>query len=602
MKRILTVTLLIALLSPLIGFSSRAYADAAADAADLFKHRKFEEAITFINDATAKDPTYADLYYWLGRVYIEKEDWAQAETALNKCLELKKKHDEAKAYLALVYIHNERWDDAKKMLDDGVVKSKTSKGRFLNHLGHYYLAKKDFSQADIALRKALLEEPENTEYQRDLADLNYENGVYAVAVQGYQEVLQRDTADVVTYYKMARAYFMQKQFKEAIDNASKAIALDSNYTQAYYLEGDIFMILGLSKVNAAQENEGMNGNGYDDFFKNAIWAYEHYVSTGGAETLDLLYRLGQAYYYVGAYDAAIQKLSRAIEMGSDKSVAYDFTAKALFRLKRFDEAVGAYKAYENKITKGDSNFVWGPEYFEFFRDRGVTYSQLFYDSKKEGAPDTTFLDQAIVNLKKAIELKPDEKGLWYRLALDLYNRTNYQEAIPWFEKRIEVDSTHFQSYQYIAFSYIKMSDNTKAVEYLEKMYKLKPDSPFVLKTLATTYLFQLKNREKAMEWLRKWADADTKDYEPYKWMGYIYISEKPAKMNQSIEALNKCWQRIEANGVDKCKEIDVITWLAQAQSSFDTIEHDEETMKWINRGLQCDPNNETLKKLKENLE
>lgn len=601
MRKTITATIFALLL---LGMSASVYADAATDASELVMHRKFDEAVTFINNAIAKDPTYAELYYWLGRVYVEKEDWAQAEAQFNKSLELKKKHDEAKAYLALVYIEGERWVEAKKILDEGVAKSKTAKGRFLNHLGHYHVAKKEFSEADIALRKAELEEPENIEYKRDLADMNYENGVYAVAILGYKEVLQRDSSDAVTYYKLARAYFMQKQFKEAIDNSAKAIGLDSNYTQAYYLQGDIFMILGLSRVSAALESDQTNGNGngYTDIFKNAIWAYEHYVATGGKETLDLLYRLGQAYYYVGGYDQAIEKLSRAIDMGSDKSVAYDFTAKALFRLKRYDEAVNAYRAYETKITQGDTNFVWGPEYFEFFRDRGVTYSQLFYDSKKEGVPDTSFLDQAIVNLKKAVELKPDEKSLIYRLGFDLYNRTSFAEAIPWFEKRIAMDSTHLQSYQYIAFSYIKMNDSPKAVEYLELMYKLKPDSPFVLKTLSTTYLFQIKNREKAMEWLRRWADTDTKDYEPYKWIGFIYISEKPAKKEQAIEALTKCVQRMEANGVDKCKEIDVIIWMSQALSFYDTLDKDEEALKWVNRGLQCAPNNETLKNLKENLD
>ena len=599
MRRTITATIFTALL---LGMSASVYADSASDAADLVMHRKFDQAIAFINQTIAKDPTYADLYYWLGRVYIEKEDWDQAEVQLNKAIELKKKHDEAKAYLALVYIQKERWDDAKKILDEGVAKSKTNKGRFLDHLGHYHLAKKEFSEADIALRKAELEEPDNIEYKRDLADLNYENGVYAVAINGYQDVLLKDSTDVVTYYKLARAYFMQKQFKEAIDFSSKAIGLDSSYTQAYYLQGDIFMILGLSKVSAAMENEGGNGNGYDAFFKSAIWAYEHYVATGGKETLDLLYRLGQAYYYVGGYDQAIEKLSRAIKMGSDKSVAYDFTAKALFRLKRYDEAVNAYKAYENKISGGDSLFVWGPEYFEFFRDRGLTYSSLFYDSKKEGVTDTSFLDEAIVNLKKAVELKPDEKLLLYRLGFDLYNRTNYAEAIPWFEKRISADSTHLQSYQYIAFSYIKMNDYPKAVEALERMYKLKPDSPFVLKTLANTYLFQIKNKEKAAEWYRKWAELDPKDYEPYKWIGFMYISAKPPQKDQAIDALMKCWQRIEANGVDKCKEIDVIIWLAQAHSFYDTLDHDDEALKWVNRGLQCSPNNETLKNLKTNLD
>jgi tetratricopeptide (TPR) repeat protein len=397
---------------------------------------------------------------------------------------------------------------------------------------------------------------------------------------------------------------MQKQFTEALQNINKAIDLDSNYTQAYHLAGDIYMLSGLSKVQAAQAQDPSNGttNGYTDFFKNAIWAYERYLKSGGQETVDVDYRLGQAYYYIGAYDVAIETLTKAIAMGTDKSVAYDFKAKALFRLKRFDEAIGAYRAYEEKITKGDPNFVWGKEHFEFFRDRAMTYDQLYYDSKKEGTTDTTFLVEAIPYFVKAIELNDKELFLWNRLALAHYNLGHYTEAIPWLEKRIAQDSTHLSSYQYLAFCYLKMTDYPKATGYLEKMYELNPKSEFVVKTLATTYLFQLKEREKGRKYMVSWAEIAPNSFEPFKWLGYIAISEKPAKKEQAIDNLTKAFKLIEANGVDKCKEIDVIIWLAQANSFYDDNPHAEEAMKWVKRGLQCDPNNETLKALRDNLE
>ncbi len=601
MKTILTTAALICLI---FGVGTSIYADAALDAASLISQRKLDEAISFLNEQVVKDPSYADLHYWLGRAYIEKENWSEAEKALNKCLELKKKHEEAKAYLALVYIHQEKWEEAKKILDEGVAKSKSVKGRFLDHLGKYHMARKEFSEADLAFRKAQLEEPENIEYQRDLADLNYENGVYAVAIQLYQEILARDSMDVPTHYRMGRAYYMQKQFSEALQSINKAIGLDSNYTQAYHLAGDIYMLSGLSKVQAALAQDPSNGasNGYTDIFKNAIWAYEHYLSTGGQETVDVDYRLGQAYYYVGAYEVAIERLTKAIEMGTDKSVAYDFKAKSLFRLKRFDEAIAAYKAYEDKISKGDPNFVWGKEHFEFFRDRALTYHQLYYDAKKEGIVDTTFLVDAMPHYVKAIELNDKEVFLWNRLALVYYDLGRYTDAIPLLERRIAEDSTHLSSYQYLAFSYLKMSDYPKATQYLEKMYELNPKSEFVVKTLAMTYLFQMKDREKGRKFMNLWRELAPQNYEPAKWLGYLAISEKPANKEQAINHLEKAYQLMEANGVDKCKEIDVIIWLAQANSFYDDIKHDDEALKWIKRGRACDPNNETLKSLQESLE
>src|SRR5690606_25767913 len=134
-------------------------------------------------------------------------------------------------------------------------------------------------------------------------------------------------------------------------------------------------------------------------------------------------------------------------------------------------------------------------------------------------------------------------------------------------------------------------DYNRATGYLEKMFQLNPKSVFVVKTLSTTYLFQLKDREKGRKYLLDWAELDPKNYEPFKWLGYLYITEKPVQKDRAIEYLLKSYNLMDANGVDKCKEIDVIIWLAQANSFYDDIKHDEEALKWVKRGLQCDPKN-----------
>ncbi len=571
-------------------------ADAASDAEQLFKARKYDQCIASLQKAIEKDSRYHELYYWLGRCYLEKEEYSLAEKAFDDCLDKKGNYDPAKAYLGLTYVYEGKYDEAKKILEKGAEKSKDYKARFENHLGHLYLAQGDYSNADINFRKALIAEPDNIEFQRDHADMNYENEVYAVAIGKYQDILKKDSTDAETWYKLGRAQYKQRQFTDALKDVSKAIGLDSNYTTAYNMMADIYMITGLSTLNSDAAKA-------QDFFRSAIWAYEKYLSTNGKETDEVDYRLGQAYYYVNAYESAVKYLDRAIASGTDKSQAYDQKAKALFRLQRFDEAVQAYQDYENKITGGDPNYEWTPEYYDFFRERAVTFFQLYMDGKQNGGTaDSTLLERAIPNYLKAISLKDEDPQMYVQLGLSYYYIGDYENAVPWFEKKIAAEPDVYNTYLNLAFALLKLNREEEAMQQMIKVTELKPDYILAYKTIANTYMHTLKNRAKGLEWYGKWAKADPNAYEPYKWIGFAHVSAKPVEKDAAVANLTKSINKMEANGVDICTEIDVITWLAQAHSFYETVEHDNDALKWANRGLKCDPNNETLKSLKESLE
>jgi tetratricopeptide (TPR) repeat protein len=577
------------------------HADPVIEAEAMISRHQYDSTITLLKARIEKDPSFADLYYLLGKAYYFKGEYAQAETELQNCLDRKRKHEDAQAYLALTYVAMKKWSEAKAILDEGTAKSKTSKGLFFDIMGKYYMARGEFTEADLAFRRAIIEEPNNIEYKRDLADLAFENKVYEIAIQGYREVLAIDSLDVITHYKLGKALYYQQKWAEAVKSLNNAIRLDSNYTDAYQLSGDIYMILGLAASSNGNGDVGESSNQASDLFKNAIWMYERMLKLGGKETLDVDYRLGQAYYNVNGFPLAVQYLDRAIANGSAKANAYSLKAKSLFRLKQYDQAEAAFTDYEKKVTKGDPNYQWSASDFDYFRERSLTYYQLFFEGRREGQTDSTLLEKAVPYYLKAIELRDttDVRGaasLYDQLGLSYYYVGKYLEAIPWFEKKIAIDTVAVKTYQNIGNCYMKLNNPDKAMEYLNKVVQINPGACGVYQTMFSYFLVERKDKKEAHAVAQKWAQCDTVGYQPYKWLGYFAISDKPVRKDDAIEYLLKARKRMESLNLDPCKEIDIMVWLAQTYNMYDDgTPQKKQAVDWSKRGLKCDPKNETLK-------
>jgi tetratricopeptide (TPR) repeat protein len=76
----------------------------ASAAVEAMKAGRHDEAIAKFNEVIAKLPTCADCYLNIGQASMAKQDYAQAETAFKKAIELKP--DSAEAYTGLAGLYN----------------------------------------------------------------------------------------------------------------------------------------------------------------------------------------------------------------------------------------------------------------------------------------------------------------------------------------------------------------------------------------------------------------------------------------------------------------------------------------------------------------
>ena len=104
-------------LSPTSGMSpeQKALQEAAGAAIEALRAGRDDEAIAKLTDVVGKLPTCADCFYNLGLAYTHKQQWADAETALKKSIELKPTNPDPYNGLANVYNAQKKFDDALAM-------------------------------------------------------------------------------------------------------------------------------------------------------------------------------------------------------------------------------------------------------------------------------------------------------------------------------------------------------------------------------------------------------------------------------------------------------------------------------------------------------
>lgn len=181
-----------------------------------------------------------------------------------------------------------------------------------------------------------------------------------------------------------------------------------------------------------------------------------------------------------------------------------------------------------------------------------------------------------------------------QLGLSYYYTGKYQEAIPWFENKLAKDSLAVKTLQNLANCYMKLNNPEKAMEYFGKVTQINPGACSIYGTMFSYYFQERKDRKGAASVAQKWAQCDSIGYQGYKWLAFLAISEKPPRKDEAIEYLRKAFKRMDAAGLDQCKEIDMLTWMSQANNMYEDDAHKKQAVDWAKRGLKCDPKNETL--------
>ncbi len=258
-------------------------------------------------------------------------------------------------------------------------------------------------------------------------------------------------------------------------------------------------------------------------------AYEHFVR---GDWLD----------QAGAVDSALQEYQSALSLRPDIPEIRLALAKALFGLRKWDEALDQGLKIEPKSSQA-WNFL-GDCYSVLRRTDDAIFSYqkaVSLDSTDVHAySNLTFLyhqqgevSQAISAWTRISEIYSFNTGIRRRLASMLLENGRYDEAIDEYNKIIQLDSRDIQAWIGLGTAYQAKKEFGKAVETYEKAVRLNFYNVNLHKKLIPLYVFQRK-----MDKLKKEMEAvhqlDPKDEENTKRLGSFYLLQEDYQTAESL--------------------------------------------------------------------
>jgi tetratricopeptide (TPR) repeat protein/TolB-like protein/predicted Ser/Thr protein kinase len=145
--------------------------------------------------------------------------------------------------------------------------------------------------------------------------------------------------------------------------------------------------------------------------------------------------------------------------------------------------------------------------------------------KAEEAYETGGLAKYIKELHKLVERYPEEKNVVYRLG-DMYrSEQQFEQAIFFLNKAIEIDPLYKLACNSLAYTYNEMGDFEKSIWAINKYIELAPDEPNPYDTRADLYAYNGK-LDQAIESYKKALEIKPDFYMSLEKLGHMYLFKR----------------------------------------------------------------------------
>lgn len=248
------------------------------------------------------------------------------------------------------------------------------------------------------------------------------------------------------YYAMASGHYDEGVYDKAVDMLNKAIEINNELYQLYYLKGLSLLKLGQSEAALESFQASLRLN---------------------PEDVDTLYNLARLHYHSEEEEVASAYIEQARELASepgDPDVEY-LCGLILELQERNEEAIAAYEC--SLKLDSEQRLVY------------VLMARLL--SKMKNYP------KAIESFKAALERDPNDVEISYELALCLAKVGNWGESIDYCQKVIDIDPNYAKAYNQMGLAYYCTEDLDRAIEKYQRALEIDPNYASALNNLAYTY-------------------------------------------------------------------------------------------------------------------
>lgn len=239
---------------------------ASADTGDadeglrLYEHKKFTAAAPYLRRAVKEQPGRIDCHLALGMTSLKCNDYDRAVVEFDACRKLdphiKIRHDK----LAEAYAGVHRMPEAIEEYGKEIAQN-SNDGSLYHERGHLYFAIDDYPQALADYDHAIKLNPRDDRCYKDRARLYVELKNYSKAIDDYGVSLKLAPL-ISSYFARGNCYMHLSKFKEAAEEYSGGIKLNSHNPEGYLLRAKAWESCGQAD-RAAQDRKTAHDKGVD---------------------------------------------------------------------------------------------------------------------------------------------------------------------------------------------------------------------------------------------------------------------------------------------------------------------------------------------------
>lgn len=360
----------------------------------------------------------------------------------------------------------------------------------INNLGVNFYEQTDYTLANKYFNQILSKAPKNRNAIHNLGAVADDLGRYQEAEYYYHQVKKQSGAYLsISLRNLGKLYKRKGNIKQAEDYFLKALDKDSKDVNALFDYANLLIDESINPEKAVQ------------LLKKAI-ELEPYLSKGYAEYASFLRRFpknnndlikADSLFKIAIKNNPFYTWSYASRGWLFHKQKEDEKALACFNngIKNNPKKASSYYYLANFYNSGLHKKTLAKQYFEkalqidsFYMPAYIGLIELLNSENK--------FEASIKMLHKVIERNPKAPDLFNLLGNTFYAQKNYTEAIKYYQKTIEVDSTYANGYLNLAYSKLITKDYKNASKYFKLSAKY---NPYKNKTIDFSKLFLLEARK-----------------------------------------------------------------------------------------------------------
>jgi tetratricopeptide (TPR) repeat protein len=342
-----------------------------ADAIDLAKTKRYEDAITRWHEAHRLNAEDADYTYKTGLAYFEIKDYKQSIDALEQTLRICPIHTKALLVLGINWIKLRRFDEAERRLSDCLRLEPMNPLGLLN-LGAVLTIQKKFNEAEKLFQKVIQITPKEVRAFLGLARIH---------------ALMNDAETANMYYERVINQFPNTNYadiakKSIIVKKDQLLAPTKDTRESYMARGISSYLSGDYREATEYYKQYLGSHPSDDL----VWfslGETHLRKNELVEAFECLKRaaqlkpnqanyyksLGITLHYMERSEELVRVLKKAIELGKNDTVSYSFLGINQLKLKQTDDAIHNLKI---ALSKNSNNLLAQYHLYQIYKKEGDT--------------------------------------------------------------------------------------------------------------------------------------------------------------------------------------------------------------------------------------